>query len=101
VTAFSDSKAALDTFRANPHTYDLVITDQTMPGLNGLELSKEILKIRSTIPVILCSGFSKQVDEHIALDAGIKAFIIKPIRKRELAIKIRDVLDKKFDKNLS
>ncbi len=52
-----------------------------------------MLKIRSALPVILCSGFSKQVDERIALDAGIKAFIIKPFRKRELAMIIRDVLD--------
>lgn len=100
VTAFSDSKTALDTFKADPDKYDLVITDQTMPGLNGLELSKEMFKIRSEVPVILCSGFSKQVDERIALDAGIRAFIIKPIRKRDLAFKIRDVLDNNADKQL-
>ncbi|NLD93991.1 MAG: response regulator [Fibrobacter sp.] len=93
VTSFSDSKSALDMFRADPDKYDLVITDQTMPGISGLDLSKEMLKIRSALPVILCSGFSKQVDERIALDAGIKAFITKPFRKRELAIIIRDVLD--------
>lgn len=92
VTTYTDSLEALATFKADPNRFDLVITDQTMPGISGLELSKEILKIRNTIPVILCSGFSRQVDENIARDAGIKAFITKPIRKREIALKIRELL---------
>jgi len=93
VTSYTDSNEALNAFKADPNRFDLIITDQTMPGISGLELSKEIFKIRNSIPVILCSGFSRQVDEKIAIDAGIKAFIAKPVRKRELAFKIREILD--------
>ena len=58
VITTSSSNEALEIFRKTPDI-DLVITDQTMPGLTGLQLTKELLKIRADIPVILCTGFVK------------------------------------------
>lgn len=92
---FSDSKKALQAFKENPEKYDIVITDQTMPVMTGLELSRELLQIRQNIPIILITGYSKKVDEEKVKKIGVKAFCMKPIHKDELASKIRALLDKK------
>ncbi|RPI75024.1 MAG: response regulator, partial [Desulfobacteraceae bacterium] len=88
-----DSVEALEAFRKNPDDYDLVITDQTMPKITGVELSKELLKIRADIPIILCTGYSEIVNEEQAQAAGIRKFIMKPIAKKALAQIIRETLD--------
>lgn len=89
----TDSLAALAAFRKNPHNFDLVITDQTMPNLPGSELSKELMKIRPDIPVILCSGYSPMVSEAKAKDWGIKAFVMKPADRQTLANTVKKVLE--------
>ena len=88
-----DSKEALALLKKDVSRFDLVITDQTMPEMTGLELAKKILSIRPDMPIILCTGFSHQVDAETAKQAGIKAFVMKPLVKREIAKAIRDVLD--------
>jgi CheY-like chemotaxis protein len=93
VTTFTDSTQALVQFKASPDRFDIVLTDQSMPNLTGLELSKEILKIRNNIPIILCTGYSKFVDEKTAKEAGIRDFCLKPLSKNEIARKIRYHLD--------
>jgi signal transduction histidine kinase/BarA-like signal transduction histidine kinase len=89
------SNDALELLKADPHRFDLVITDQTMPEMTGLELAKEILAIKADMPVIMCTGFSYLVDADKARAAGIKAFAMKPLTKREIAKTIRKVLDVK------
>ncbi|NNG01611.1 MAG: response regulator, partial [Desulfobacteraceae bacterium] len=86
---------ALDLFKAQIDLFDLVITDMTMPHLTGDALARELFKIRSDIPIIVCSGFSARMDEKEALATGIQAFITKPILKRDLAETVRAVLDKR------
>ena len=93
VTTRTSSIEALELFKAQKDGFDLVITDMTMPKMTGENLSKELMKIRPDIPVILCTGFSARIDEKKALDMDIKAFISKPILKREIAKTIRAVLD--------
>ena len=95
ITARTSSIEALEAFRNNPQGFDLVITDQTMPNMTGEDLTKELMSIRSDIPIILCTGFSDQIDEHKAKAMGIRAFVMKPIVMREMANIIRKVLDKK------
>jgi len=89
------SMEALIIFEAEPDRFDLVITDQTMPNITGLELAKIIMQIRSDIPIILCTGFSERVNEESAIAMGISAFVLKPIVMRDIAHTIRQVLDKK------
>ncbi len=93
VTAKQRSVEALEIFQEQPDKFDLVITDQTMPGLTGLDLSKKLLQIRPDIPIILCTGYSSQVDEEVAKSHGIKGFSFKPIAKNTIADLIRKVLD--------
>lgn len=85
VTALTDSAEALDVFMAAPSQFDLVITDQTMPGITGLNLAQEFLKIRPDIPVILCTGHSDTVSPERAKKMGIKEFLMKPIGRKGLA----------------
>ncbi len=85
---------ALELIRANIRGFDLIITDQTMPHMTGMELSKKILDIAADIPIILCTGFSRLVDGQQAKAAGIRAFVMKPLTKNEIAKTIRKVLDK-------
>jgi len=85
---------ALELFQSKPDHFDLVITDMTMPQMTGVKLYEKLMRIRSDIPVIICSGHSALIDEDKAKQLGIDAFVMKPILKREIAKIIREVLDK-------
>jgi CheY-like chemotaxis protein len=89
---------ALELFRSNPHQFDLVVTDLTMPKMTGDRLLKEILAIRPEIPVILCTGFSEKIDGEKAKEIGATGYLEKPHEKRELAKIVRKVLDGKLSK---
>ncbi len=86
---------ALDTFRAEPDSFDLVITDYAMPNMTGKELAEALMAVRPDIPVILCTGFSESIDAERAKSMGIKEFVMKPVARSEIAATIRNVLDKK------
>ena len=95
VVGKTSSVDALETFRAEPDKFDLVITDYAMPLMTGKELAKELLGIRSDIPIILCTGFSEEIDSQEANNVGIKKFIMKPVVREEITRIIRDLLDRK------
>lgn len=92
VTSFTSSIDALEEFRISHEDYDLVVSDQTMPKLTGFDMSLEMLDIRPSIPIILITGYSKQVTKDDAIQMGIKGFIEKPFAKRELIEAIENVL---------
>ncbi|WP_339137307.1 MAG: ATP-binding protein [Candidatus Electrothrix sp. GW3-4] len=87
------SLEALETFNDQPDNFDLVITDQTMPDMTGLELAKNMLQIRPNLPIILCTGYSTLVDEKMAKNQGVKKFLLKPVKRKNIAQAIRQVLD--------
>ncbi|MCP3941014.1 MAG: PAS domain-containing protein [Desulfobacteraceae bacterium] len=93
VTFCVNSIEALELFRSNPDNFDLVITDMAMPGLPGDKLSVALNQIRPDIPVLLCTGFSENMSEEKAASLGIKGFLMKPVVVKDLAHKIREVLD--------
>ena len=86
---------ALELFKARPTDFDLVISDQTMPGLTGDALASELMKLNPEIPVILCTGYSQMIDQRRVKEKGIRALVMKPILISELAGAIRAVLEKK------
>ncbi|MDH5295571.1 MAG: response regulator [Nitrospirota bacterium] len=94
VEIHTSSVEALNVFRKDPHRFDLVITDQTMPTLTGEALSRELLRIRPDLPIILCTGFSHVMSAEKAKALGIQAYLMKPLAIRDLAPIIRHVLDK-------
>ena len=93
VVTRTSSLEALELFRAKPDTFDLVITDMTMPNMTGAKLAQEMMSIRPQIPVILCTGYSQQITKEQAKKIGIRQFLLKPIVMDELARTIRNVLD--------
>ncbi len=93
VSGQGSSEAALALIQENPSNFDLVITDQTMPEMTGVELAQRILAIRPDMPIILCTGFSHLVDADSAKAAGIRGFAMKPLTKAEIAKTVREVLD--------
>jgi PAS domain S-box-containing protein len=93
VTIRTSSVEALELFMEQPHKFDLVITDMTMPNMTGDELAGKLMRIRADIPVVLCTGYSERISQERAHDLGIKEFILKPIVMRELAVKVRSALD--------
>ncbi len=86
--------AALEAFREGPEQFDLVLTDQTMPGMTGEMLAREIMAIRTDMPVILCTGYSHLITEEKAKASGIRRLIMKPLVIRDLAETVRSVLDR-------
>ena len=95
VTSTTDSVKALKTFSADPAQFDLVVTDQTMPGLTGMQLARELLALRPDIPIILFTGNTETVTPEKAQAAGIREFLMKPFGKQELAGAVRRVLNNK------
>ena len=93
VTSRLHSVEALEAFRANPSSYDLVVTDMSMPNISGDELARKIKSIRSDVPIIICTGFSERIHVDSFEQIGIDALLMKPIIKSELAKVVRKVLD--------
>ncbi len=93
VISFSDSEDALFYFAQNHSDIDLVITDMTMPKINGKELSEKMLLINTETLIIICTGFNQKLDSEKALNIGVKKYIEKPFDIKQLSIIIREVLD--------
>jgi len=92
VTAMTDSRDAMELFRKNPNSYDLLITDQVMPSMTGMELIREVRKIREDIPVVLCTGYSEKTYDEEIRDLGIGDFLLKPLNMEKLLGSIHRVL---------
>jgi PAS domain S-box-containing protein len=99
VTALSSSPDALAAFRQAPESFDLLITDQTMPHMTGGELSVEALKTRPDLPIILCTGFSEALSSDAAAAIGIRHYLQKPVPLKALARTVRLALNDALDKN--
>ncbi len=93
VTPCRSSREALSRFENDPASFDVVLTDQTMPDLTGFELAQRILRIRPDIPIILTTGYSEMVDEVRSRQIGIREYLMKPLTPEGLAAALRRVLD--------
>jgi PAS domain S-box-containing protein len=93
VTMCVNSLEALEAFKANPHLFDLVLSDMTMPSMTGDQLACKLIAIRPDIPIIICTGFSERLNQEKAEVLGIKGFLMKPVVKSDMAKMVRNVLD--------
>lgn len=89
---YSDVSQALQAFRSEPHEFDLVITDSSMPVMTGDKFAQELLKIRPDIPVIMASGYFQPDNAESARNIGVREFILKPITIAELGNVLNKVL---------
>jgi PAS domain S-box-containing protein len=93
VETYTSSVKAAEAFESVPGDYDLVITDLTMPKMNGFDLARFMLEIRPDIPIIMCTGFSEAANKEKVVQVGIREYILKPIVLEELSRAIRSLLD--------
>ncbi len=93
VVSCKSSLDALETFKAEPDGFDLVITDMAMPKMAGDRLTREILKIRADVPIIICTGYSSVMDRAKAEAIGVAGYLMKPLAIKDLAVAVRQVLD--------
>jgi PAS domain S-box-containing protein len=95
VSVNPDPAAMLQQLEKGEFECDLVVTDQTMPQLTGLEFIQGLHRLLPELPVILCTGYSDRVNGESVRKAGGVGLLMKPVELRDLAIMIRDALDAK------
>jgi PAS domain S-box-containing protein len=93
VTACSDSRACLEIFNEDPQGYDLLITDQTMPKITGLELAKKVHEIRPDLPIILCTGFQEEILRENSLPNEVEFILSKPVMAHEISRALRKIFE--------
>jgi len=93
VVTANDGARALELFSDQVSTFDLVITDISMPTMSGKVLAQEILRIRRDMPIILCTGYSEDISPREVSALGISDYLMKPMGMHDLAKSIRRVLD--------
>lgn len=92
VTAFSESGKALEQFSSTPDEFDLVLSDVTMPKMTGDQLAEKILKIRQNFPILLMTGFTKNINETRLQELGVRALLIKPVSRNVLLLQLQSLL---------
>jgi signal transduction histidine kinase/CheY-like chemotaxis protein len=92
VTGETDPAKALALFRADPDAFDAVVTDLAMPGMSGFDLVREIRAIRSSVPIVLTSGYVTPEDEAAAREAGNLELVLKPGTVEEFGAVLHAVL---------
>ena len=97
VTCTTDPLQALEIFRHSPDSFDLVMTDFSMPGVNGIELARKVSAINPQIPIILCTGFGNSIPVSLTKPAGITMIVSKPVSSKDLIYAIRQTLDRPTD----
>jgi acetyl-CoA synthetase len=93
-----EPEAALSMLRVNTGSYDLVITDQTMPRMSGLQLAEEISRMPAAPPVVLYTGYAEAVDPAALSTAGVRKLVRKPLELGELRTAITGCLDRSDDR---
>ncbi len=101
VTSHTDCVKALEQFKTDPYQFDIVITDMTMPKMTGIQFIDKIKTIRTDIPAIICTGYSEQINKETSEDLGFQGYISKPVRLKEIAHIIRQVLDRQQSRSMA
>jgi len=93
VTAFDNAQKALSALLDPDHSFDLLLTDQTMPEVTGLEIAQQIHNFKPEFPIILTTGYSDVVSTDVVGKYGIRDLLMKPVSKANLTKAIRSVFD--------
>ena len=84
VSGYIDQRVALAALRADPASFDLVVTDYNMPVMSGLDVAREVKSIRADLPIIVASGNITEELRVQAPGAGVSELILKPYTVEEL-----------------
>ena len=83
----------MEMIEKNPKGFDLVITDMSMPKMDGATLAQKAMQINPDLPVIICTGFSSVLTREKIRELGIRAVLSKPLSVQVLTSEIRKILD--------
>lgn len=92
VMVLNEPAAALEYFKEHPDDFDLIVTDQVMPGLTGVEIAQSILQLRPDLPILLITGYSEKISAENAKSFGLSGFFPKPINENLFLDKISDLV---------
>jgi len=92
VTAETDSRNALRQFAEDPQAFDAVVTDYLMPHMTGLELARELLRLRANIPILMLTGHMEEFPVEAIAEAGVRLIVKKPVTMQELTGALNTVL---------
>ncbi|MEC7278371.1 MAG: response regulator [Bdellovibrionota bacterium] len=92
VAIFSKPLEALDYFNDNFKNIDLVISDKSMPKMNGEELVKRMRSLHPTVPIIVLSGFVSNDDDNVLIQNGASKILLKPLSIRDIANEVNELL---------
>lgn len=95
VTMCTQAAEALQWVRQDPQRFDLVITDQTMPGMTGVDFAAQVLKIRPDLPIILTTGYSAYLTTEHVRSLGIRDLLLKPHTIHTLGVAVHQALSGK------
>ena len=101
MTTLTSSSDALKLYKENPAAFDIVITDLHMPEITGEELAREMVAIRPDLPIIICTGYIKEIKGEWAEIDAIKAIVQKPLMGKELARIINNIIDNTSHENIN
>jgi len=88
----NEPAVALEYFKQHPDDFDLIVTDQVMPGLTGVEIAQSMLKLRPDLPILLITGYSEKISADNAKSFGLSGFFSKPINESLFLDKISDLV---------
>lgn len=84
---------AIELFKRNDNSFDLVLMDYSMRGMDGIQCMQELLRVDPRLKVILMSGLGDNYQCEAALSAGARAFLSKPYRMNEMLLKMEEILN--------
>lgn len=92
VTFAESGDEAIEKLQVSSQSYDLVILDMIMPGMNGKECFTRIRELRSDIKVLISTGFSEDMNQEELLKMGVCGILVKPFESAQLTRAIYDAL---------
>jgi len=92
VKVLNEPLEALDYLNEHPDEFDLIVTDQVMPGMTGVEIAQSILKLRPDLPILLITGYSEKITAKNAESFGLSGFFSKPINENQFLDKINHLV---------
>ena len=92
VMVLNEPMAALEYFKAHRDYFDLIVTDQIMPGITGVEIAQSILELRPDLPVLLITGYSEKISAENAESFGLSGFFPKPINENLFLDRINNLI---------
>jgi PAS domain S-box-containing protein len=94
VTGCTDPQKALETFRSEPHGFDVVVSDLSMPQMSGIDLARELLQIRPDMPILIASGYIRPEDNEGVRSLGLPDLLLKPDTIEGLSHSLHNVFAK-------